>query len=139
KYTGKTVLVTGDLKDIGFNLNKDICVRFDGFGPTAAQPTGLRVEAAVVPQDANKVWNTSVDQEIRVKGMCKGVDEILGHINVMDCTVEGVGPDPSIVVTADDLLAEFAKNRKETDAKYRDKPVTLTDAVIDSILKDKLS
>ena len=57
--------------------------------------------------------------------------EIAPFIDVMEATHEGNGPDTAPKVTASQLITEHG-GAEATDTKYKDKPITITSAFVDS-------
>ncbi len=130
KYKDKTVVVEGKLGDLMFMPGGDVYAHLDGAPPEPGRGLGTIVRCAVAKTDVTKALNVSRGQPVKLKGKCAGYSA--PFIDLTDATVEWTGPDPAVRVTASALLAEHARDSVATDQKYNEKPLTLTDAVVES-------
>lgn len=132
KYRGRTIIVEGPVNELfrrskGVSGSSGVVVVVSLVGvPTPAEPNGSRVYCECRPEDEKKASELSVGQTVRIRGRC--AESALGP---RDCVIESEGPDPSVTVGAADLVAEFLKDQKAAEAKYKGKPLTLTGAAIE--------
>lgn len=81
-------------------------------------------------------WKLTRGQTVKLKGKCTGGSVLNTFIDLKHCRIESFGPDPSLNATAAGLVAEFLKNADAANEKYRDKEVTISSAVLESISGD---
>ena len=116
--------------------------------------TGVRLEGVPIrngtfevrcfarQDQASKVLNLTRGQTATFKGKCTGIPTA-GFVWIDHCRVESNGNDPALVVTARNLILEFAKDKDAARKKYTDKEVLVTDvefvSVSDSLANFKVS
>jgi predicted Zn finger-like uncharacterized protein len=123
KYMDKEVIVEGKLTDIEV-IGDDVTARLTGSGDRAY------VHCNVQKADAKEVWKTSRTQTVKFRGKC-----IFGAENAVTldgCKFVSRGQETALGDSAAAFLNEFAKNSQTAEAKYADKPVTITNAVVQS-------
>ncbi|AMV29260.1 tRNA-anti-like protein [Gemmata sp. SH-PL17] len=131
KYKNKNVLVEGKLDDLSFGFDGEVQALLEGVPPAPGKALGTLVRVVVSKSDVNKVLNVSRGQTLALKGKCSGLTGDL-FVDVLNATVESTGVDPAPTVSAALLLAEYGRNNEATDEKYKDKPITITNAVVES-------
>ncbi|MBP3960232.1 hypothetical protein J8F10_33820 [Gemmata sp. G18] len=130
KYKNKTVLVEGKLNDFTYGFEGELQVILDGV-PASPGRLATTVRVFVAKSDTNKVLGISRGQTAKFKGKCNGTFGGL-EINIANATFDSAGADLSSTVTASTLIAEYGRGNEATDEKYKDKPITITSALIES-------
>jgi len=75
-----------------------------------------------------ELTNLSISQTIKVRCQCSPVVD-KHAIQVYECTLSEVGPDPAINVSAVQLTREYAEDEKAADAKYKGKQLNVEGVV----------
>lgn len=129
KFKGKTLIVEGPVKRLYRRPvpGAGVVVAVTVVGaPSAVQPEGTIVHCECRPEDEKRALELSPGQTVHIHGRCEE-----SAIAPRNCTIESAGPDPSVRVSAAELVAEFLADQKAAEAKYKGKPLTLTDAVVE--------
>ena len=113
KYSQKWLIIEGTLQGYEFGMGQFILL-----------DDGVRCSAE--GDEFKRFFGVSKGQRIRLKG------KYFGGTVLSEGTLEWTGPDPSIQVTAEVLLNDY-KDRASGDAKYKNKEVTVTKALVDEI------
>lgn len=129
KYKNRTVLVEGKLDDISYGFDGEAQALLVGQPPPEGKILGTLVRVVMTKADANKLLGVSRGQTVKLRGKCTGQITDL-FVDAVNGTVEGTGADPNPTVTAAELLAEHARGADATDDRYKDKPITITNAVV---------
>ncbi len=80
-----------------------------------------------MPSESKAVALTK-GQSIKVRGRCNGGGDAILYIT--DCQSIDIGPDPAVAVTAEQLTADFAKDAKAAEDKYKGKQL-----IVEGIVK----
>jgi predicted Zn finger-like uncharacterized protein len=131
-YKDKAVVVEGKLDAIELSADGAMFARLGGADPLAAG--GTQVRCAVPTGDQNAVFGCSRGQTIKFRGQCTGLGgTVVGVANAKFVTA---GRDPSVSVLAADLIAAYVGSPADADEKYKEKPVTITGALVESVKGD---
>jgi hypothetical protein len=120
KYKGKWVEVEGPTESVLVFPSGDVNIRLVGFQADPKKFGGHSVRGVPPAADAAKLKGLTPGQKVKLKG--KVDRETAGSfIDLVPCEIVSVGPDPAIPVTADRLTADYARDEKAADARYRDR------------------
>lgn len=134
KYKDKVLVVEGKMTELVVVLDR-VVPHLEGLTAPPGQLAGEAQVRCPLRKDAiPAAWNLSRGQTVKVRGKGAGSQTFAGilFVDLLDCKIEGQGPDPSAQVQAAGFIDEFAADGKKTDEKYKDKPITLTNAVVES-------
>jgi|GEM_PF-3297000 len=81
-------------------------------------------------------WRLTRGQMVKLKGKCTGGGLLQTYIGLKHCRIESFGPDPTLTATAAGIIVEFNQNAGDANTKYRDKEVTITNALLESVSGD---
>lgn len=129
KYKDKVVTVEGALDAIDLMPDGTMYARLVGIG-SVGMAGNVQPRCVVQAGETNKVFNCSRGQTIKFRGRCAGLSG--PFVDVMSAKVESTGPDPSVTVSVATYLADYARDEKAADEKYKDKQITLTGASVES-------
>jgi predicted Zn finger-like uncharacterized protein len=134
KYKGKILVVEAKLAAIDLQADGSMNIRLLGFGVGVVG--GNQIRCAVPAADQNKVFNCSMNQSIKYRGKCDGLTLNAAFVELLGGKIESTGPDPAVNVSAADLIKAYTAGDKTADEKYKDKPITLTAATVESKTDD---
>jgi hypothetical protein len=121
KYKDRWLVVEGPLEDATLFPAGRVLAHVAGL---AADPktktTGLGVRCEFVPAAAARVTDLTRGQRLKCKGRCAGAAH-RGFVELTECELLEVGPDPTLAVSAVQLTREYARDEKAADARYRGK------------------
>jgi hypothetical protein len=128
KYKNRLLVVEGSLTELeldgpGSDLLATLETRVNG-----GEDRPIRCE--IRADSSADMWPVSYGQVIKISGMCGGLDG--GSVKILNGWVADAGEDPSVRITAAELLRQYTKNPKATNDKYFGKQITLTDALVTS-------
>ena len=129
KYKNKVVLVDGKVADFGYGVDGELQVLLQSVPGLGREPS-VYVRCAVAPDDVNRVLTVSRGQTIKLRGMCAGFGG--ARVDVTNATFNSAGIDPHPSVTAARLIVEYGRDAEAADEKYKGKPITITEAVVES-------
>jgi len=129
-YKGKTVLVEGKLQDITFTFIGEVYAILEGIPDESGKGLGTSIRCVMAKKDVNKLLDTSRGQTLKLQGKCDGLNN--KFVNLLDTTLVAAGRDLAPKVTATKVIDEYGLDPMSTNEKYRDRPITITEAVVDS-------
>ncbi len=119
KYSQKWLIIEGTFQGYEIGLMGEVVLLDDGVRCSAGR------------DEFKRFFGVSKGQRIKLKG------KYFAGTMLSEGTLEWTGPDTSIQVTAEELINDY-KDRAAGDAKYKNKEVTITKAVIDDIPLDEV-
>ncbi len=125
RYKDKTFIINGKVKDIMMDSGK-VKVTLDASPANKASLDVMHCTLRV----GQTPFAYSRGQRIKVSGKCTGGG--FGDVNFSDCSVLSGEKDPTSSITASFLVNSYA-NPASADTLYKDKNVTVTDAVVESV------
>jgi len=127
KYKGKLIETSG----------KVVSVVRGGFGGGASirlpsKTAGIRGVSCFLKEE-NVFGKVVKGQEVTVRG--RYPDKQYGF-QIEDCDIVKKGPSPALTYTADEFVAEWAKDRRAAAEKWKDKPIIVSGLIIESKASD---
>ncbi|HEY1188563.1 MAG TPA: hypothetical protein VGE74_13000, partial [Gemmata sp.] len=128
KFRNRWLSVEGKLVDVVHNSNEEPVAVLEGV--PLGEGRSLHVRAQLAKADETKLLSLSRGQTVKLKGRCTGLNGV-AFVDLAGGTFVSAGTDPNPIVSASDLLAEHARNPYGTDTKYKEKALTITNAVVE--------
>jgi hypothetical protein len=129
KYKDRWLVVEGPLEDATLFPAGRVLAHVAGLAadPKTKAP-GLGVRCEFVPAAGARVADLTKGQTLKCKGRCAGARHV-GFVDLTECELLEVGPDPTLAVSAVRLTEEYARDEKAADARYRGKYLLVEGAV----------
>jgi hypothetical protein len=113
KYNGKVIELAGVVKWLVHDYHEDS-------GPVWLRTPGGGVSIRADMKDKMPWLKVSPGSKVTVRGICAGVSEVL-----LSAEIVSAGPNPGIVISAQQLTKEFRTDRKAATSKYEEKSAYL--------------
>jgi hypothetical protein len=129
RYKGRWLAVEGPVDDVDLFASGRtvVCVREPA---GAGKKPGRGLRCAFVPAAAVRLDDVSRGQVIKFKGRCEG--EAGGtFVDLADCELLEVGPDPALPVSAARLTRDYASDPRAADVKYAGHPLLVEGTVLE--------
>lgn len=93
-YEGKSLLVSGVVKDIDLSIGDSPVIRLKGSG----DPYGMGVNSEGKITDVNingltKQQAAEINKGAKMTFLCAGISEVMGSAQLDDCAVQAAAPD----------------------------------------------
>ncbi len=121
KYKDRWLIVEGTLEDFDLFSSGGVLARV---GKSAGGP-GIRCE--FVPKATARLTDLTKGQKLKCKGRCVGGGG--DFVDLVECELLEVGPDPAIAVSAVRLTRDYAGDDKAADGRYREKVLVVEGTV----------
>jgi hypothetical protein len=126
KYKGKLIEMTGTVAGIYRNFGD---VQYVGLPSKTAGTLGV----TCVTKDQKLFGKVFKGQEVTVRG--KYPDPQYGY-QIEDCEIVKKGPSPALTYTADEMAAEWARDKEAATKKWKDKPIVVSGLIVESKVND---
>jgi hypothetical protein len=132
KYKDKTITLTAIVDAVNSNeeTGKGVIVLLKGLRKDNPADDGPNFECVIASASESKALALIETQKVKLTGKYKKVEgkeaampNSRDCIYLEDCTIDVVGPDPSVPVTAVELARSFATDEDAARNKYLDKMV----------------
>jgi uncharacterized protein (DUF1330 family) len=131
KYKGKWLLVEGKVSDVVLGYADDVTVVLRGFNKDPKKAIlGHSARCHLNKDDTARAANLTKGQKVTVKGECNG-GALAFFIDLLKGELVEVGPDPAVVVAAEQLAKDFGADATAAKAKYGGKWLALTGTVVE--------
>jgi hypothetical protein len=111
KYKDRCLVLEGPVEDFDLFPSGRVLAR------VAGRDSSIRCE--FVPQATARLIDLTRGQSLKFQGRCAGAAGNL--VDLTECQLLEVGPDPAVAVSAVRLTRDYAGDEKAADAKYREK------------------
>lgn len=130
KYEGKWLVVEGKVNDTVLDESGSVGVIMGGFRDAKPQPRLFYVNFRVLKDVDGKAANLTHGQKVKIKGEVDG-GTASRSIDLTKAELLEIGPDPSIVISAEQLAKEYKADSKAARAKYHEKWLLLNGTVVE--------
>ena len=127
KYKGKAIEMTGKVVSVNRNFGGDVFLSLPS--KTAGEPLGV----SCFLKDKNVFGKVVKGQEVTVRGR---YPDFQFGVQIMDCELVQTGKSPALTYTADEFVAEWAKDKKAAAEKWKDKPIIVSGLIVEAKAND---
>ncbi|HXG09299.1 MAG TPA: hypothetical protein VNK04_05875 [Gemmataceae bacterium] len=131
KYRGKYLQVAGVVDRVRTNSLGERSVALVGFTENRSDdPVVKEIRCIFLPTHDDRTLDLTRGQEVKIVGRCEGEGTSI-DIEIVDCELEEVGPDPSITVTAEQLTRAYAQSKEQADQKYSGRQLVIEGVLVE--------
>jgi hypothetical protein len=127
-YRGKRLLISGQLEDVE-PFPTGLVVHIAGLPSDPAKMfPGRSLRCDFVAAASSKIAGLAKGQRLTFTGKCDG--DHGGFVDLLECELLEVGPDPTVRVTAAQLTRDFLTDENTADGRYKDRAVLVEGTVV---------